>query len=758
MRRVIFSLGLLCLLTAPMGALAWSDNPDTPEGWAWTEIRAGRVADFNKHCGTTLDPRKSTGWEDPCRQISPGFLVDVLTVQKWQVQVPLRGVRLRGAHIVGAIELTNAEITSELWIDASRISGRMSLANAHLKRLLSLDGSVIGGDMDASRMNAETLVTWSEHASFEGDVDLRGATVGGEFSMISASFSKKLDADDMDVQGTLFMRDHASFGGDVNLRDATVGGNLDMNGASFSKALDADRLKVHGTLFMRDHATFGGDVNLRAATIGGDVDMNSATFSKAMDADGMDVHGSVFMRDHATFGGDVTLMTAKIGSNLDMETAALSEKLIADRVEVHGYLFLRKASIGGDVNLISAQIGSSLEMDAATFSKELVAERMDVHGYLFMRDHASFGGDVDLISTKIGADLDMGTATFSKRLLGDGLEVHGGLRMNNHASFAGDVSIIGATVGQLTLDSAVASSIDLSDISGATGSELILTGVNWRCRVIPEDTKNVEPQKKDTRTHQTRWPLGSASDQAEQCEGTEESLPKLILRNAHIESLQDDRESWPPRIDLEGMRYDRLGGSQVAGNADTPPRSSEEWVDWLGRNRAFSQQPYNQLAAVLSAAGQRATSESVLFAGRERERDLLRSSPKEGLWRWLTHEFSSWAWLGILRGVAGYGIGLYTFRVLWWVAGLTIIGAVVLRFSPYARERSVVWRLGASLHRLLPVVQLNKEFEDFFDNVPEPGKPLKFHPWQMAFFSGVALAGWVLGFFLLAAMGGLIQK
>jgi hypothetical protein len=58
----------------------------------------------------------------------------------------------------------------------------------------------------------------------------------------------------------------------------------------------------------------------------------------------------------------------------------------------------------------------------------------------------------------------------------------------------------------------------------------------------------------------------------------------------------------------------------------------------------------------------------------------------------------------------------------------------------------------------LLVVELSKEFKDFFDNTEEPGEPLKLHNWQMVFFAGIAIAGWVLGFFLLAAMGGLISK
>ena len=171
-------------------------------------------------------------------------------------------------------------------------------------------------------------------------------------------------------------------------------------------------------------------------------------------------------------------------------------------------------------------------------------------------------------------------------------------------------------------------------------------------------------------------------------------------------------------------------------------RSPREWADWLARDPTFSTQPYAQLASVLVAAGHRDTAEAIQFTGRERERGQA----------WADGHTLSWAWLTFLSLVAGYGIGAHTFRVLWWVIGLTVLGAWVLRHSPGARGRGLSWRLGASLHRMLPLVELNKEFKDFFDD------PLSLNRLQVAFFSGLAIAGWVLGFFLLAAMGGLTQK
>ena len=59
----------------------------------------------------------------------------------------------------------------------------------------------------------------------------------------------------------------------------------------------------------------------------------------------------------------------------------------------------------------------------------------------------------------------------------------------------------------------------------------------------------------------------------------------------------------------------------------------------------------------------------------------------------------------------------------------------------------------------LPIIELSKEFTNFFDNpFPEPDQPRNLSPRQTAYFAGHAIAGWILGFFLIAAMGGIIQK
>jgi hypothetical protein len=111
---------------------------------------------------------------------------------------------------------------------------------------------------------------------------------------------------------------------------------------------------------------------------------------------------------------------------------------------------------------------------------------------------------------------------------------------------------------------------------------------------------------------------------------------------------------------------------QVSGRAYMSQRSAGEWIDWIEGSRVFSTQPYTQLAATLLPAGRRSTAEAIQLAGRERERA---ESPAH-------RNFGAWAWLTILSYVAGYGIGLYTFRVLWWVLSSRLLGSCSSAFRP----------------------------------------------------------------------------
>src|SRR5262249_35633663 len=205
---------------------------------------------------------------------------------------------------------------------------------------------------------------------------------------------------------------------------------------------------------------------------------------------------------------------------------------------------------------------------------------------------------------------------------------------------------------------------------------------------------------------------------------------------------------------LEGLSYKHFGSIDATIMDDPRSRTTKDWVKWLARDgqpsRGFSPQPYAQLADYLISTGSREQANEVLFAGRERER-------KEAFGE---HGWRRWFWLSSLSWLCGYGIGAKTFRVLPWILGSVAVGAAVLWFNVEpAREKGLWWCVGASFDRLLPIVELNPGFKDFFD-------PTNFHTMTgqtlsgpvIAFFSALRLWGWVLASFLVAAVSGLIQK
>jgi hypothetical protein len=154
--------------------------------------------------------------------------------------------------------------------------------------------------------------------------------------------------------------------------------------------------------------------------------------------------------------------------------------------------------------------------------------------------------------------------------------------------------------------------------------------------------------------------------------------------------------------------------------------------------------------------GDRDNTNEIRYLAREHERQLA----------WVEGKYDIWLFLSMLNYVAGYGIGRHTFRVLYWVLGFSLAGALLLWATvpeagkEYKKKdgsldsgRRFVWCFGASLTRLLPLIEL-KEFQAFFEEPDKAG----FKLWQRVAFSFLGIVGWVLGGILLIALSGLTQN
>lgn len=165
---------------------------------------------------------------------------------------------------------------------------------------------------------------------------------------------------------------------------------------------------------------------------------------------------------------------------------------------------------------------------------------------------------------------------------------------------------------------------------------------------------------------------------------------------------------------------------------DLVDRPVSWFISWLAKQKKFSPRPYQQCAKTLREAGQPWKAAEVLFAGNERER-------KNSAWHRRT-------WLWLMRWSVGYGLG-WRFKVFPTMLAAFVLaaGTAICFFFPQGQIKghSLGWCLGLSLDRLLPLVQLSKDYTD-----------VVFHGLQRYWFIGQSLFGWVLAFFIAAGLAG----
>ncbi|MCE2486993.1 MAG: hypothetical protein J4F42_15875 [Desulfurellaceae bacterium] len=206
---------------------------------------------------------------------------------------------------------------------------------------------------------------------------------------------------------------------------------------------------------------------------------------------------------------------------------------------------------------------------------------------------------------------------------------------------------------------------------------------------------------------------------------------QLNLHNAQAGALVDSPKSWPDKIELRGFTYRQLGGPMQED--DPSERPVDDFLEWLSRNEIFSFQPYQQLATVLSDAGKSNTANAVLFAVKERERRSATGWRRVGL--------------SILQYGIGYGIGVYTFRVLWWAISVVLFGWGVLCIWEEPQNHWEPIGFWFSLDYLLPIIRLR---DTHYETV-------NLSSVVRLYFYIHQIIGYVLASLLIAALSGIIR-
>ncbi len=412
---------------------------------------------------------------------------------------------------------------------------------------------------------------------------------------------------------------------------------------------------------------------------------------------------------------DVDLRGAKINGQISMNGVNINGRLNADSLHVGESLFMNsddknKASFK-EVDLANAKITGHIKLEGASIDGPLNANGIELGQSLLMnssdKNKARFE-TVDLRGAQIGGQINMTGASFDGVLEAESLQVNNMLFMAD-AYFTDNVNMGFAHLGANL------------DLRGATFHGLNLSGASIS----------------------GEFQLGGGHDSAV-WKGNIRKPGALTLRNTHFGNLMDATNSWPERgrLHLDGVTFNHLGGFAGESGREMRSRGMVWWDNWARLDTNYSPAPYVQLAAALMNAGHRDDANEIRYLGRVRERET-----ETGL---------AYVWSGFLQWVAGFGIGTYTFRVLYWVIAVTVLGALYLQECVTGvrdEKHGIVWCFGASLSRLLPIIEIKKDFTDFFNN----SQRNEFTGIQSFFFATMGIVGWLFGAILIAAVAGLTQ-
>ena len=436
---------------------------------------------------------------------------------------------------------------------------------------------------------------------------------------------------------------------------------------------------------------------------------------------------------HEPFRGALTRHGVRIVGAWFKDKIDLSNATLAHPLWLEGSRFDK------NVDFANLKTDYVISLKGSKFNGKLAMDSLQVNSYLFMNDNAEFNKEINLLNAKIGSALEMDGSRFRDKLIMQRLEVGNSLFMRN-AEFV-EVILDGANIkGNLELSGSKFSSVDLTD-----------TIIGREFKLSSKKTTNM-PGIGDT-----EW----------------DGVSKLMLHNTKVGILQDSRNSWPKNPELEGFTYGRLGNFISENGNGTANRNTSWFIEWMGKQKKYSPQPYEHLARVLHQDGRKEAAREILFAGKSREHS---NTTKARYWFYFAFlliticsgyyirvlsfamisilvipKFWYWFWLTALWIFIGYGYCIH--YALFWALGLVILGTIVLRVSRQYRNKErnhkdlKYWGLAYSIDMLLPIIHLRKYHYDEIEL--EGGVRVYFYIHK--------ILGYALALFIITGLTGIVK-
>jgi hypothetical protein len=417
----------------------------------------------------------------------------------------------------------------------------------------------------------------------------------------------------------------------------------------------------------------------------------------------------------ARFQENVDLRNAKIDHDLKLIGSRFESTALMRNLEIAGELSLQASYFGarsGDgVDLAGAKIHGALSFDDVRSSTNVNMDSLRA-GALTLR--RGVFRDISLENSRIEGGVDLSDSTSSGTI-----EFH-------NMDVGQDLTILNSTLTRMLMQYAKVGGV--LDIEGPKSRP------EPRPKNFPAQSVDLTGASVGTLRFGSEWygPINSPQNWG--------NGSRLSLTNATVQALQDGpcgvansrcrSNSWPDHLELTGFTYRRLGSSDPGKEDDMAARPAEWWAGWLKKQTPFTPQPYEYLAATLSRLGHKDTAITILYAGKEREREAATFPESVELW--------------LERVFIGYGYRIY--YSLFWVVGFVLLGAVMLRLSGVGTANKMPYGVAFSFDMLLPVVRLR----DYHYSIDLTG-------WVRYYFYFHKLMGYVLASFLIASLAGLTK-
>jgi hypothetical protein len=408
--------------------------------------RSGTVVEFASAAegeAADFDARNPDAVWGPDRQIAADLLLDILTGHT-AVQTHSRGLRIRGARVVGSMDWDWQRLPVPLELHDCIIDNAINLDHAQVAGLSLIRCRLPGLSAEQMTCTSTLKLVGSQ---ISGTVVLRDAVVSGAVLASGATLSGQLDDADrpgvrvallatrLQVTGALLMGEDFIAEGTLLLPGARIGGNLICSGGRFRHpgrdALDVSDAEIGGSAFLTEGFTASGRVVFDRSRISGDFVCDNGTFdgrgTRAFSGNRLDVGGGLFMRSGFSATGAVRLFGAQIGGSWDCTGGTFvnptaEETIWASGARIQGSVYFHLGFTSeGSIRMRGAQISGNFSCPGGTFTNvggaALRAVNLTVEGDLLLGsvvdgNGLTAAGDVTFDGAHIGGLVQCRGATF----------------------------------------------------------------------------------------------------------------------------------------------------------------------------------------------------------------------------------------------------------------------------------------------------------------------------------------------------------